>query len=54
MGFYLCGLCSSRVVRYATTLGYKNMLARSNRLQTRCSLHGHRFIQNFCFSETYT
>nr|VFK36789.1 MAG: hypothetical protein BECKSD772F_GA0070984_100539 [Candidatus Kentron sp. SD]VFK40416.1 MAG: hypothetical protein BECKSD772E_GA0070983_100639 [Candidatus Kentron sp. SD] len=27
-------------------------LARSNRLQTGCSLRGHRFFWNFYFSET--
>nr|VFK14611.1 MAG: hypothetical protein BECKLPF1236A_GA0070988_101103 [Candidatus Kentron sp. LPFa]VFK30373.1 MAG: hypothetical protein BECKLPF1236C_GA0070990_101093 [Candidatus Kentron sp. LPFa] len=29
-----------------------NMLARSNRIQTGCSLRVHRFFRNFCFSET--
>nr|VFK09091.1 MAG: hypothetical protein BECKLPF1236B_GA0070989_100514 [Candidatus Kentron sp. LPFa] len=29
-----------------------NILALRARVLTGCSLHGHRFIQNFCFSET--
>ena len=28
------------------------MLARSNRIQTGCSLREHRFFRKFCFSET--
>nr|VFK12313.1 MAG: hypothetical protein BECKLPF1236A_GA0070988_1006816 [Candidatus Kentron sp. LPFa]VFK24320.1 MAG: hypothetical protein BECKLPF1236C_GA0070990_1001226 [Candidatus Kentron sp. LPFa] len=30
-----------------------NMLARSNRLQTGCSLRRRQFFGDFCFSDTY-
>nr|VFJ88371.1 MAG: MTH538 TIR-like domain (DUF1863) [Candidatus Kentron sp. H]VFJ93530.1 MAG: MTH538 TIR-like domain (DUF1863) [Candidatus Kentron sp. H]VFJ94861.1 MAG: MTH538 TIR-like domain (DUF1863) [Candidatus Kentron sp. H] len=31
---------------------WMNMLALRARIQTGCSLRGHRFFRNFCFSET--